>query len=71
MKKTTALIFTIISLIIGIYTLIDVIRSLWYVLAYESVNASSSGMIFGKFLFFVVISTLFLFSLKVYRKSKN
>lgn len=71
MKKSTALVFTIISLIIGIYTLIDVLRSLWYVLAYETVNASSSGMIFGKFLFFVLILIVFLFSLKVYRKSKN
>lgn len=71
MKKIIALVFAVIFIVIGIYTLIDIIRSVWYVLAYESITTSASGILFGKFLFLVIISTGYFFTLKVYKKSKK
>ena len=71
MKKIIALVFAIIFIVIGIYTLIDIIRSVWYVLVYESITTSASGILFGKFLFLVIIFIGYLFTLKLYKKSKK
>lgn len=71
LKKTIVMIFIIIFLFISIYSLIDIIRSVWYVLVYESINASAFAIVLGKVLFFVIIFVIFLFLLKTYKKIKK
>ncbi|WP_085117365.1 hypothetical protein [Serratia proteamaculans] len=69
MKKIIAVVLLTVSFIIGVYALIDVIRSAYYVLVYESLTGSSIGVIFGKTLFFIVMVAIFLFACKFYKKN--
>ncbi|CAI0748162.1 hypothetical protein [Serratia quinivorans] len=69
MKKIIAVVLLITSFIIGIYALVDVIRSVYYVVAYESLAANSMGVIFGKTLFFIILVVVFLLSHKFYKKN--
>lgn len=62
MKKIIALVFAIIFIVIGTYTLFDIIRSVWYVLIYDSITTSASGILFGKFLFLVLIFMVFIYT---------
>ena len=68
MKKIIAVVLLIASFIIGVYALVDVIRSVYYVVAYESLTANSMGVVFGKILFFIIMVAVFLLSHKFYRK---
>lgn len=71
MKKIIAVVLLITSFIIGVYALVDVIRSVYYVVEYESLTANSMGVIFGKTLFFIILVVVFLRSGKFYNKNKS
>lgn len=60
MKKFLAAIAMIILLLAGVYTLVDIVSSLWLVLKYESFNVYTTGAIIGKVVFLLVVSGLFL-----------
>ena len=70
MRKFITLIFMLIFLVIGAYSLFDIFRSIGYVFFYETMNTRSLGVISGKFLFFVVGAAGYFLSLKTYRKLK-
>lgn len=67
MKKFLAAIAMIILLLAGVYTLVDIISSLWLILKYESFNVYTTGAIIGKVVFLLVISGLFLLVRWIYK----
>ncbi|HCV66224.1 hypothetical protein AB6849_12015 [Serratia proteamaculans] len=69
MKKIIAVVLLIASFIIGVYALVDVIRSVYYVVAYESLTENSMGVVFGKILFFIILVVVFFLSRKFYNKN--
>ena len=70
MKKLLLLIVAFILLFAGVYTLVDILNSLWLILKYESFNARATGAITGKVLFLLVVSGLLLLVRRVYNKLK-
>lgn len=68
MKKTILCVIMIISLIVGIYALIDLLRSIYYVLSYESLTVYAGGVIFGKLVFVMICVVIFILSKKNNRK---
>ncbi len=67
MKKFLAAIAMIILLLAGVYTLVDIISSLWLVLKYESFNVYTTGAVIGKVVFLLVVSGLFLLVRWIYK----
>lgn len=71
MKKIMLLILTVVFLVIAIFTTVDLFQSAWYVFSLEKITTTSAGLLFGKFIFLLVILLAFYFSLKSLRKSKS
>ncbi len=69
MKKIIAVVLLTVSFIIGVYALVDVIRSVYYVVEYESLTENSMGVVFGKILFFIILVVVFFLSRKFYNKN--
>jgi len=67
MKKLLLPIVAFILLFAGIYTLVDILNSLWLVLKYESFNVYPTGAMIGKILFLLVVSSLLLLVRWVYK----
>jgi len=67
MKKLLLPIVAFILLFAGIYTLVDILNSLWLVLKYESFNVYTTGAMIGKILFLLVVSSLLLLVRWVYK----
>ncbi|BBE78365.1 MULTISPECIES: hypothetical protein [Enterobacteriaceae] len=67
MKKFLALTAMFILLLAGVYTLVDIIQSLWLVLKYESLNPYSTGALTGKVLFLLVVCGLFFLVRRIYK----
>lgn len=70
MKKIASLILTIVFFIIGIFTIVDIFQSAWYVTTLETFTAMSAGLLFGKIVFLILILFGLRFSLKCWRTSK-
>ena len=68
MKKTPTLIIAFILLFAGVYTILDIVSSLWLVLKYESFNVYTTGAMLGKILFLLVVGGLFFLVLRAYKK---
>ncbi|VTP14455.1 hypothetical protein PUATCC27989T_02315 [Phytobacter ursingii] len=71
MKRILALFAMIILLLVGVYTLVDIFRSLWLVLKYESFNAYSTGALTGKVIFLLAVSGLCLIVRRSYKNKIN
>lgn len=70
MKANILFSLSILLLIIGIYSLIDIISSFNNVISYETFTWQSSGVIFGKTIFLLIIVLAWIITRKIYKKIK-
>lgn len=70
MKKIILLILMVIFIIIGVFTLIDISQSIWYIFSLETITTMSAGLILGKITFLIIIIFGIHYFLKTWRKSK-
>lgn len=71
MKKILTLIIAFILLLAGVYTIVDIVSSLWLVLKYESFNVYTTGAMLGKVLFLLVVGGLFFLVRWMYKKKPS
>lgn len=71
MKKGIALLLICLFAVVGIYTFIDIIESVFNVARYETFTLAATGTLFGKAVFLLVVIVAFTFSIKFYRKKLN
>lgn len=69
MKKGIALLLICLFAVVGIYTFIDIIESVFNVARYETFTLAATGTLFGKAVFLLVVIVAFTFSIKFYRKN--
>jgi magnesium-transporting ATPase (P-type) len=67
MKKTLSVVFIIILLIIGIFSLVNIFQSLWYIISFESFTAMNVGLLAGKVIFTALVFTGVYIFVKLYR----
>lgn len=71
MKKIPTLTIAFILLFAGVYTIVDIVSSLWLVLKYESFNVYTTGAMLGKVLFLLVVGGLFFLVRWMYKKKTS
>ncbi|KIS41896.1 hypothetical protein [Kosakonia radicincitans] len=60
MKKGIALLFICLFAVVGIYTFIDIIQSVFNVARYETFTLAATGTLFGKAAFLLVVIVVFI-----------
>jgi hypothetical protein len=60
MKKGIALLFICFFAVVGIYTFIDIIESVFNVARYETFTLAATGTLFGKAVFLLVVIVVFI-----------
>ncbi len=70
MKKALSVALIIILSIIGIFSLINILQSLWYIISLESFNAINIGLLVGKIIFTALVFMGVSILIKLYRASQ-
>lgn len=68
MKKNLLILIMFMLVLLCIYSAIDIGKSLWYTLAYESMNTFVLSTILGKLLFFTLALSVFAIIFKRYKR---
>jgi len=71
MKANILFLLSILLLMVGIYSLIDIISSINNVISYEKFTWQSSGVVFGKVIFLLIIVLAWIITRKTYKKIKS
>ncbi|MGG7857824.1 hypothetical protein PGN85_11010 [Klebsiella aerogenes] len=70
MKKALSVALIIILSIIGIFSLINILQSLWYIISLELFNAINIGLLVGKIIFTALVFMGVRILIKLYRASQ-
>ena len=70
MKKALSVALIIILSIICIFSLINILQSLWYIISLESFNAINIGLLVGKIIFTALVFMGVRILIKLYRASQ-
>lgn len=68
MKKSMLILIMFMLVLLCIYSAIDIGKSLWYTLAYESMNTFVVSTILGKLLFLILALSVFVIVFKRYKR---
>ncbi|HEM8662940.1 TPA: hypothetical protein U2Q46_000205 [Klebsiella aerogenes] len=70
MKKALSVALIIILSIIGIFSLVNISQSLWYIISLESFNTINIGLLVGKIIFTALVFMVVRILIKLCRASQ-
>ncbi|HGI7018444.1 TPA: hypothetical protein ACJTOG_000163 [Klebsiella aerogenes] len=70
MKKALSVALIIILSIIGIFSLVNISQSLWYIISLESFNTINIGLLVGKIIFTALVFMVVCILIKLCRASQ-
>ncbi|HBV6390621.1 TPA: hypothetical protein RFS98_001841 [Klebsiella aerogenes] len=70
MKKALSVALIIILSIIGIFSLVNIFHSLWYIISLESFNTINIGLLVGKIIFTALVFMVVRILIKLCRASQ-